>query len=297
VPAFTAEGQDDGQVAGNPTLNLEAVHPTYFGTLGIRIVRGRAFLPSDRGDAPRVAIVSDEVAARAWPGQDPVGRRLKMGRLNSRNEWLTVVGVAASTRYRELATPRPTLYVPAEQFMITAGRLAIRTSMEPSRVADAVRESIHAVDPTVRVSRVAPYADFMRLPLAWPRFNALLLGVFAAAALLLSAIGLYAVIAASVSQRRSEIGVRVALGATASDVRRLVLGEGLRLSAAGVLVGLSVSFVAMRTLRGLLFEVQPLDPATLFGAAVVLLMAALIASYVPARRATRVDAVKMLRAD
>jgi hypothetical protein len=198
-----------------------------------------------------------------------------MGRLNSRNEWLTVVGVAATTRYRELATPRPTLYVPAEQFMITAGRLAIRTSMEPSRVADAVRESIHAVDPTVRVSRVAPYADFMRLPLAWPRFNALLLGVFVAAALLLSAIGLYAVIAASVSQRRSEIGVRVALGATASDVRRLVLGEGLRLSAAGVLVGLSVSFVAMRTLRGLLFEVQPLDPATLFGAAVVLLMAAL----------------------
>jgi hypothetical protein len=244
-----------------------------------------------------VAIVSDEVAARAWPGQDPIGRRLKMGRLSSPSEWLTVVGVAGTTRYRELATPRPTLYVPAEQFMITAGRLALRTSADLPRIGDAVRESIHAVDPAARVTRVAPYSELLRIPLAWPRFNALLLAVFATAALLLSGIGLYGTLAASVTQRRSEIGVRVALGATASDIRRLVVGEGLRLALAGVSVGLAASFAGTRALRGLLFEVQPLDPPVLVGAAGVLVAAALLAAYLPARRATRVDPVEMLRAD
>jgi predicted permease len=279
----------------NPSLNFEAVYTRYFSTLGVAIVRGRAFTSADREGAPRVAIVSDALAAATWPGQDPLGKRLKFGGFDSRNEWLTVVGVAGTTRYRELATPRPTLYVPAGQFMISGGRLAIRTTAAPAFVAGVVGDAVRAVDPAVRVTRIAPYAEYLRVPLAWPRFNALLLAVFAAAALLLSTVGLYGVMAASVRQRQSEIGVRLALGATAGDVRWLVLGEGLRLATAGAVTGLALAFAATRVLRGLLFETEPLDPLSLGTAAVVLIGAALVATWLPARRATRVDPVEVLR--
>ncbi len=295
VPRFTAEGQTAEQVAENPSLNFEAVHRTYFTTFNVPLLRGRAFQSSDNNQAPRVAIVSDEVATRAWPQQDPIGKRLKMGGLASGNEWLTVVGVVATTRYRELARPRPTLYVPADQFMITAGRLAIRTSAGPSFIAGAVRDSVRAVDPSVRVLRVAPYDDYLQKPLAWPRFNALLLGVFAVAALLMSSIGLYGVMAASVRQRSAEIGVRMALGATATDVRRLILSEALRLTAAGTILGLALAFAATRALQGLLFETRALDPATLLAATLVLVGTLMLASDLPARRAARLDPVDALR--
>jgi predicted permease len=296
LPRFTGEGQTADQASLNPSLNFEAVYAPYFSTLGVTIVRGRAFTAADRGDAPRVAIVSDALAAATWPGRDPIGRRLKFGSLDSRSEWLTVVGVAGTTRYRELATPRPTLYVPAEQFMISGGRLAIRTTAAPTFVAGVVGDAVRAVDPTVRVTRIAPYAEYLRAPLAWPRFNALLLGVFATSALLLSAIGLYGVMAASVRQRQSEIGLRLALGATAGDVRRLVLGEGLQLALAGASAGLALAFAATRVLRGLLFQTEPLDPVSLGAAALVLVAAALVATWLPACRATRVDPIEALRA-
>jgi ABC-type antimicrobial peptide transport system permease subunit len=148
----------------------------------------------------------------------------------------------------------------------------------------------------VRVTRVAPYAEYLRKPLAWPRFNALLFGVFALAALLLSVVGLYGVMAASVHQRQSEIGVRLALGASAGDVRRLVLGEGLRLAAAGAVAGLALAFAATRVLRGLLFETEPLDPVSLGAAALVLVGGAVGATWLPARRAMRVDPIEVLRA-
>jgi predicted permease len=296
LPRFTAEGQTADQVALNPSLNFEAVYVPYFSTLGVAILRGREFTTADREGAPRVAIVSDAVAQAVWPGDDPIGKRLKFGGLDSRNEWLTVVGVAGTTRYRELATPRPTLYVPVEQFMISGGRLAIRTAATPAFVAGVVRDAVRAVDPDVRVTRIAPYTDYLRVPLAWPRFNALLLGIFAAAALLLSAVGLYGVMAASVRQRHGEIGVRLALGATAADVRKLVLGEGLRLAVAGAIAGLVMAFAVTRVLRGLLFETQPLDPTSLVTAALVLVGAAVVATWLPARRATRVNPIEVLNA-
>ncbi len=296
VPRFTAEGQSEAQVAANPSLNFEAVFPGYFSTLGVAVRRGRGFTPDDRKDAPRVAVVDEAMAARTWPGQDPIGRRVKFG-LQAKNEWWSVVGVAATTRYRELRTPRPSLYVPAEQLMVTAPRLVIRTSATAGFVAGVVRDAVRAVDPSVRVQRVSPYVEFMRQPLAAPRFNALVLMVFAASALLMSAIGLFGVMAASVRQRRPEIGVRLALGATSEAVLRMVLGEGLRLALLGALAGLALAGFGAGLLRGLLFEVEPLDPASLLGAAVVLVAAAVAATWLPARYATRVAPVEVLRAE
>ena len=296
-PRFTAEGQTEPQVAANPSLNFEAVFPSYFSTLGVAIRRGRGFTPDDRKDAPRVAVVDEAMAARTWPGQDPIGRRVKFGGLQSRNEWLSVVGVAATTRYRELRTPRPSLYVPAEQLMITAPRLVIRTSATPGFAAGVVRDVVRAVDPSVRVLRVAPYAEFLRGPLASPRFNALVLLVFATSALLMSSIGLFGVMAASVRQRRAEMGVRLALGATSAVVLRMVLGEGLRLALLGAVAGLALAAFAANLLRGLLFEIEPLDPVSLLGAAVILVAAALVATWLPARYATRVSPLEALRAE
>jgi putative ABC transport system permease protein len=207
------------------------------------------------------------------------------------------VGVAKSTRYRELLGPRATLYLPAEQFIVSAQMLVLRTTSPLNVVAGVARERVRAVDPDVQVMRVAPFAELLEGPLARPRFNAFLLGMFGMAALLLATIGLYAVMAASVRQRGAEIGIRVALGATASDVRRLVLGEGLRLAGIGAAVGFATAAVATRLLRGLLFNVHPLDPASMLAAALLLLGVSMLASYLPARRATRVDPMAMLRAE
>lgn len=297
LPRFTAEGQTPDQVAGNSALNFEAVHVPYFSTLGITIMRGRVFTTADRDGAPHVAIVSDALADVTWPGQDPIGKRVKFGGLESANEWLTVVGVVGTTRYRELATPRPTLYIPAAQFPSLNPRLAIRTSADTAHISRVVAESVRAVDPNVGVMSVASFNDYLRVPLAGPRFNTLLLVIFGGAALLLSTIGLYGVMAVSVRQRHAEIGVRLALGATAGHVRRLVIAEGLQLALVGAIAGLVPAWAATRLLQGQLFEVEPLDLVSLLGAVIALVGAAVLATYLPARRAAGVNPTALLRAD
>ena len=160
-----------------------------------------------------------------------------------------------------------------------------------------MRESARVIESTVTVTRARPYGELLAIPLAWPRFNALLLTVFAIAALLLSSVGLYGVLAASVGRRHAEIGVRMSLGATAADIRRLILGEGLRLAVVGVTCGLAIALVVARGLEALLFDVRPLDPSTLVGTACVIVGASVLASYLPARRATRVDPIALLRSE
>jgi len=295
APEFTAEGQSAERAAANPSLNLESIHPNYFDTFEVTIIRGRGFTEADRPGAPEVAVVSEDVAARTWPGEDPIGRRVKFGRLASGEEWRTVVGVVRPTRYRELAAPRATLYVPAEQFIAAAEMLVLRTSSPPARVAGLVRERVRALDPDVEVTQVASFGALLQGPLARPRFNAFLIGAFGAVALLLSAIGLYAVMAASVRQRETEIGVRVALGATPADVRGLVLGEGLRLCALGAAIGIAFALAGARLLTGLLYEVHPLDPVALLATAMLVAAASTLACYLPARRATHMDPVALLR--
>jgi putative ABC transport system permease protein len=299
LPEFTAEGQSADQVRLNPPLNLESIYPTYFRTFEIPIVRGRAFADTDRHGAPDVAIVSEDVATRLWPGQDPLGKRLKFGDLQSTDSWLTIVGVARPTRYRELTHPRPTLYLPAEQFIVASESFMLRTDATAplTRIADLTRDTVRSEDPDVHVMRVMRYADLLDRPLAAPRFNAWLTGVFGISALLLVLIGLYGVIGAYVTQRRAEIAIRMALGATTSDVRQLVLGEGLKLAGIGVAIGLVATLGTTRLLRGLLYGVEPLDPAALLATALLLVIASSLASYLPARRAARVDPVTLLRSN
>ena len=222
---------------------------------------------------------------------------MKFGGTDSSFEWLTIVGVVGLTRYRELAVPRPTVYVPGDQFIPTAHHIVLRTSAPIAAVADSVRATVAAVDDSVKVMRVSPFADLLDKPLARPRFNATLLGLFGITALALSAIGLYGVMAASVRQRQREIGLRVSLGATVSDIHALVLGEGARLAIAGALLGLAAAIVASRVVGSLTTVAEPLDAASLASAAALLVAAAVAACYVPARRAARVDAATMLRGD
>jgi len=298
LPRFTAEGQSAEQAAANPSLNLESIHPNYFETFEVLLVRGRAFTPADREGAIEVAVVSEDVAARTWPGENPIGKRLKMGGPSSpADPWYTVVGVAAQTRYRELASPRPTLYLPAAQFQMTATMLVLRTTAPLEIVASLARDRVRTVDTDVQVMRVAPFTEMLGRPLARPRFNAFLLSIFGVAALLLSTVGLYAVMSAYVRQRDREIAIRQALGATATGVCRFVLAETVRLACLGAVIGLAGAVSVTRLLRGMLFEVHPLDPWTILGAALLLIAAAALASFVPVRRATRVDAMAMLRSE
>jgi putative ABC transport system permease protein len=295
APTVTAEGQDATEVARNGSLHLEAIQPGYFKTFEVPLVRGRSFDTRDREEAPAVAIVSEDIAARLWPGQDPIGKRLKMGDVDSEDKWRSVVGVAARTRYRDLRAPHATLYVPAAQLIVSAQSLAVRSSAPLSRVADIVREQVRATDPAVRVPRIAPFNELLREPLARPRFYTVLLVVFGVSALTLSAIGLYAVIAASVRQRYAEIGVRLALGARPTDISQMIVRGGMRLAGIGAVTGLALTFAATQFLRGLLYEVAPLDPPSLLMATVLLIGAAMVASYLPARTAARMDPLVALR--
>jgi putative ABC transport system permease protein len=294
VPVITAEGQNAAEVAANGSVNLEAVQPGYFDTFAVA-VRGRSFDERDRENAPAVAIVSVDVASRLWSGQDPIGKRLKMGDLESKDTWRTVVGVASRTRYRDLRAPQATLYVPDTQLIVTADSLVVRSTAPLAQVADVAREQVRAIDSTARVPRVAPFGELLREPLARPRFYTFVLGVFGVSALLLSAIGLYAVIAASVRQRYAEFGIRLALGAGPRDVRRMVLREGMLLAAGGAVTGLALALVVTQFLRGLLYEVDPLDAVSLLMATMLLLAAAGVACYLPARTAARMDPLVALR--
>jgi putative ABC transport system permease protein len=297
VPRFVAEGQGVDGAAANPSLNLEAIHPEHFETLGVRLLRGRGIAATDRKDAPPVTVVSADVARRVWPNEDAIGQRIKMGSVDARGPWLTVVGVAEDTRYRELAHPQATMYVAAAQFIDAASSVAIRTSTSLDMIAGVVRARVRDIDPAVHVLRVDPFATYMARPLARPRFVAWLSNLFGGLALLLAGVGLYGVLAAFVRQSTREIGVRVALGATRRDVRRVVLGEAVWLAGVGVSLGLIGAAATNSVLRGLLFGVQPLDPVTLAVALAVLACTCAAACYVPLRRAVRVDPVALLRGD
>jgi predicted permease len=297
VPVFTAEGQSAAEANANPPLNLEEIHPRYFSTFQVPLLRGRTFTAADNDAAPPVAIVSADIAARTWPGLDPIGQRLKMGPPTSRGRWLTVVGVSAPTRYRDLRLERATLYVPALQMIGAAEQLAVRTSMPPAQLMALVRVRVRALDPNVSVMPLRAFTELAEVPLARPRFYTLLMTAFAATGVSLAVVGLYGVIATGVRQRRREFGVRMALGAEASHLRRLVMADGARLVGIGVVVGLAAALVSTRALRGLLYGVEPGDPFALAAAVAGVAVISTLALAVPLWTAGRVQPAEVLRAE
>src|SRR5437879_5093545 len=294
---FAAEGQSPEQAAANPMLNMEVVTPDYFATLGIAVHRGRVFTDADREGAPPVVVISESVARLYWGTDDPIGKRLRIGEHLERA--VSVVGVVPDTRYRDLREARPSVYFPMRQpfFPFEPVTLAIRTTGPPTELVPAIRRVIGETEPGVALASAAPFGSFLDGPLAQPRLNALLLGVFAGSAVALAAVGLFGAMATMVRQRTRELGVRMALGATARDVRRMVMGRGLAVASVGSLLGLLGALLANRLLAAMLYEVAPTDPATLATVAALLLAVGLVACYVPARQAMRVDPMAALRTE
>jgi predicted permease len=292
----SAEGQSPEEAAANPMLNMEVVAPGYFETLAVPVLRGRVFTDQDREDAPQVVVVSQSAAQHYWPGGDPLGKRLILG--TDLDQALTVVGVVCDTRYRDLREARPSIYFPLSQsfFPFAPTSLAIRMDGSSWPIS-AVRRVIGETAPGVALVTVASFETFVEGPLAQPRMNALLLAVFAAAALTIAIVGLFGVMAAMVRQRTRELGIRLALGAAPRDLRRMVMRRGLAVATGGVLVGLLGASLANRLLVPLLYDVAPTDGVTLLVATAVLLGVASLATAVPARLGTRVDPLLALRAD
>jgi putative ABC transport system permease protein len=296
---YTGEGQSEGERAMNPWANLEMVGPGHFRTMGIPIRRGRGFTEQDREEAAPVAVVSEALAEHTWPGADPIGQRIKIGGPETPQPWRTVVGIVPETRYRELVTPRPTLYLPYTQFggPWVPVNLVLRTYINPAAVIPAVRSALREIDPELVVTDARSMHEHLAAPLARPRFSAVLLGMLAAIAVLLAAVGIYGVMAAFVRQRTHEIGVRLALGARTGDIRGMILRQGMLLLFLGTAIGIVAALAGTRVLAAILFEISPTDPATLAAAAGALILVGVAAFYLPVRRATRVDPMVALRAE
>jgi putative ABC transport system permease protein len=292
---FTVEGESRERKGGNSYSNYEAISPGYFRTMEIPLVEGRDFTDADRKGSEGVAIVSRTMARRYWPGRSAVGGRLKFGDPDSPAPWLTVVGVAGDVRYREWDTARPDIYIPYLQRCEYRSDFVIRTAPDPMSLAGAVRREVYAIDKEQAVTGVTTMERLVDGALARPRFNTLLMAIFAALALLLAALGVYGVMAHAVSQQTREIGIRVALGAPARSVMRLIIARGMALAGIGLLLGLAGAAAAGRLLSGLLFGVGPADPATYAAAGGVLLVVSLLACWIPARRVLGVDPVVALR--
>jgi predicted permease len=294
---FTVEGQSEEDAERNPHVNFETVSPGYFETMGIPLRRGRGFTESDREGHPGVVVVSETLARRYWPGQDPIGKRIKipLSPTEFDDQWLSVVGVVGEARYRELRATRLDLYMSFRQSDHTPGHLVVRTRADAALVAPLVRQALEDLAPELPPPDVTPMARVVSEALGGPRFAARLFSAFALVALLLAALGLYGLLAWSVGRRTREIGVRVALGARPADVGRLVLGEGLTLTAVGLALGLLAAFASARVLSALLYAVEPTDGLTLAAASALLLGVALLACAIPARRALRMDPVAALR--
>jgi predicted lysophospholipase L1 biosynthesis ABC-type transport system permease subunit len=261
--------------------------------LGIPVLRGRSFSDEDRPGATPVVIVGSSVARHFWPDRDPIGQRLAMP-----DREFTVVGVVPDTRYRELKTARPTVYFPLAQSPLpTPSTLLMRTTGSPADVVPALRRAVSEAHPGVAVVSATSLETLLEAPRAQPRLNTIVLTLFAVAAVSLAAIGLFAIIATTVRQRTHEIGIRMALGATAGEVRKMVMVRGLSLALAGAVIGTAGALATSRLFSALLFETSPTDAATLVSVGVLLMGVAAVASFVPARSSMRIDPVIALRID
>lgn len=291
------DGQSIQEANANPMLNMEVVAPAYFQTFGMPVVRGRGFTNADRDGTQPVVVISESAARHYWPDANPIGRRLRMEGELGRS--FIVIGVVPDTRYRDLREARASIYFPLGQsfFPFTATTLAIRTTGPPADVVAALRRVVGESTPGIALASAAPFETFLEKPLAQPRLNALLLAVFASACVTLAAIGLFGVMSTMVRQRTREFGVRMALGATSGDLRRMVMRRGLAIACAGLSAGLVAALVINRLLTTLLYDVTPTDTTTLVGVTLLLITVSALASLLPARAGTRITIVNALRMD
>jgi putative ABC transport system permease protein len=300
---FTPEGYQGGAGDKMPDSWHSVVLGDYFQTLQIPLIRGRFFSDQDRQRSQRVVIISESIAKRYWPRQDPVGQRLKWGPPQGNSPWLTIVGVVGDVKQQGLDertsfhTYQPYVQLP-DVWPISLGRaltVAVRASGAPASLASDVRVSVWSLDRELAISHLETVDQALSQSLASPRFATLLMGAFALLALVLGSVGLYAVISFSVTQRIQEMGIRMALGATSADVLGLVLGQGLKLTLLGVGIGIAGALGLTHFLSSLLYGVKPTDPATYVAVSALLLGVATLASFIPARRATKVDPMVALR--
>jgi len=289
--------EDESRAAAeaNPAVPVETGGSEYFRTFGIALLSGRGFRETDGETAERVAVVSQSLARRLWPGEDPIGERLRIAGGDS-TMWRTVVGVAGDTRLRRLRESDPTLFLPWRQ-LSTQGYFAVRTQSDLASVLPALRRTVREFSTRLDIFEAETMDSYLAEPLSRPRLSALLLSGFGLVALLMAAIGLYGVMAASVREGTHDLGVRMALGATREHLRRRVLGGALAVTAVGIVAGLGGALIGARLLTTSLYEVTPADPTTLAGVSILLLAVALIAAYLPARRATRIDPMQALRVE
>ncbi|MFN2547318.1 MAG: ADOP family duplicated permease, partial [Myxococcales bacterium] len=300
--SFTIEGYTPPSKEASPDEQFRQATAGYFATLKIPIVRGREFTVADDAKAPYVAVVNEAWVRRYFPGQDVIGKRIRFGgekqdEKDPVQRWRTIVGVAGDTHDLGFDKPSPALFwVPPSQLPESQVAMLVRTS-NPRAVAASLRAALAGIDRTQPVDWVQPYSERIDRALAPRRFPLQLLGAFAALALVLSALGIYGVTAYGVTQRTREIGVRIAIGAQKGDVLRLVMGGALRLAAAGVGIGLAVSIAASQLLSSQLYGIGARDPLTFLGISVLLALVTLLASFLPARRAARLDPMAALRTE
>jgi putative ABC transport system permease protein len=290
------EGQPDtpATAVANPVLNWEWITSGYFDTMTIPLLRGRGFDAGDTSKAPLVAIVSAATATRLWPGQDPIGKRCHLT-LSKDGEWHTVVGVVGPARYREIDSPRFDVYVPLQQVETDGQYFMVRTSVNPLSMASAIAAEIAAFDKALSADGITTMEAIVRRTQGPWRFNMLVFGVFGGVALGLAAVGLFALVAFDVAQRTREIGLRLALGAARADVVRLMIWQGARPSAIGLVAGIVAAWILTRLLSQFLFGITPTDPITFVSVVILLGVVILLASYLPARRAAAIDPQVVLR--
>jgi predicted permease len=292
------EGIPDPPPDQRADVIYRAVGPGYFSTMGIPLVRGRDFNEQDNLDANPVIVVSEKTANFYWPNGDPIGKRIKNGSTTSDAPWRTIVGVVKDVRQNDfIAEPKMQMYFTYRQLRsLMPNALIVRTAVDPLSLASSVRNAIWAVDKDQTVANIDSMEHIVAGAVARQRFSMLLLAIFAGIALVLAAVGIYGVMSYSVAQQTREIGIRMALGAQRGDVLRMTVKQGLKLVGLGLVIGLVAAFILTRVMATLLFGISATDPLTFFSISLVLLAVAILASYIPALRATRVDPMIALRA-
>jgi predicted permease len=295
--SFSIEGRPVAK-GDEPGAPVTIVTPDFFHTMRIPVLSGRAFLPTDDSKTPAVVIINQAFARKYFPGEDPVGKRMKPGLGDGiTNEPMReIVGVVGDVKRKGITAEMPAqYYLPFNQAIILSPTVILRTAGDPLSLVAPLRTQLAQVDSNIPLYQIRTFDDYVSLSAAQPRFQTVLITFFAAMALLLSAIGLYAVLSYMVAQRTLEIGLRLALGAQREDVLGLILRRGLILAVTGLAIGIFVSLLLTRFIAEMLYGVRPFDPLTFVGVSLVLLLVSLIASSAPAYRAARLDPMRTLR--